>query len=110
MALCEQSAGVRERERAHVHQYGTLIPHQFMADVLAYVGHCLRADAMARGVANQREIAAIVDCLEQGLAQGDRETRNAVALSFACDAETEDFFHLLRPLLGPCLRAQLKHG
>ena len=101
---------MRERERAHLHQYGTLIPHQFMGDVLAYVGLCLRADAMARGVANQREIAAIVDCLERGLAEGDRETRSAVALSFACDSESEDFFHLLRPLMGPCLRRQLKNG
>jgi len=48
--------------------------------------------------------------MEQGMAQGDRETRNAVALSFARDAELEDFFHYLRPLMGPKLRAQLKYN
>ena len=81
-----------------------------MADVLAYVGDCLKADALAPAGLRRGEVAAILDCLERAMAQGDRETRNAVALSFARDAELEDFFHHLRPMLGPHLRKQLKYG
>ena len=81
-----------------------------MAEVLEYVGDCLRADAQAVSLAHGHEVAAIVECMEEGMAQGDRETRNAIALSFARDAELESFFHHLRPLMGPRLRAQLKYG
>jgi hypothetical protein len=81
-----------------------------MADVLEYLGDCVKADSLAMSRAHSGEIEAIVQCMEQGMAQGDRETRNAVALSFARDAELEDFFHYLRPLMGPKLRAQLKYN
>ena len=81
-----------------------------MADVLEYLGDCLKQDALSMSVAHKGEIASIIACMEQGMAQGDRETRNAVALSFARDAELEEFFHHLRPHMGPRLRAQLKYG
>lgn len=78
-----------------------------MADVLAHVGACLRSDLLAPPGVNRPEIAMILACLEEAMALGDRETRNAVALSFARDAEMEQFFIHLKPLLGPRLHAQL---
>jgi hypothetical protein len=95
--LCESSPGLRESRRLHVERYGTLVPHFFMAEVLARVGCCHGA-----------ELASILAALEQGLATGDRETRNVVALSFMDDLEQETFFNALRPLLGPHLLAQVQ--
>jgi hypothetical protein len=41
------------------------------------------------------------------MTEGDRETRNVIAISFARDSEVELFFDELVPLLGPRTRAQL---
>ena len=41
------------------------------------------------------------------MVDGDRETRNVIAVSFACDAQLESFFPRLRRMLGPRMRAQV---
>jgi hypothetical protein len=106
--LCASSPGLRESRRVHVERYGTLVPHVFMAEVVARVGCCCRdlfadAQAMEKG-----ELESILAALEQGIATGDLETRNVIALSFIDDAEQEVFFAMLRPLLGPRLLAQVQ--
>ncbi len=106
--LCSSSAVLREARRVHVKSFGTLIPHVFMADVLARVGSLLLMGG-AHAILNHRpEIEGILAALEQGLATGDRETRNVIAVSFARDSELELFFDELKPLLGPKIRAQLR--
>jgi hypothetical protein len=104
--LCAISPSLRESRRVHISSFGTLIPHVFMGDVLTRVGACLPAQRRA-ACADDRELAAILGALERGMALGDRETRNVIAISFASDGELEPFMGRLRPHLGPRLRAQL---
>ena len=96
----------RAREE-HLAKFGTLIPHVFMGDVLARLGACMRADGRGPRVRDAGEIAAILGSLEDGMASGDRETRNVVSTGFAGGAERQPFFAALEPLLGPRIRAQL---
>ena len=105
--LCRASVPLREARRLHLRDYGTLIPHVFMAEVLKRIGHCLSSGATHGLEEHGPEIGGILEMLERGMAEGDRETRNVVALSFARDSETELFFDELLPLLGPKTRAQL---
>lgn len=105
--LCEASVPLREARRLHLRDYGVLIPHVFMAEVLRRVGHCLSSGAASALEAHGPELGGILEMLERAMAEGDRETRNVVALSFARDSETEHFFVELLPLLGPKTRAQL---
>jgi hypothetical protein len=105
-SLCAISAVLRETRRVHVRNFGTLIPHVFMSDVLARVGACLHGSA--RAVPRKRaEMAAILDSLELGMG-GDRDTRNVISVSFVGDGELEGFFEQVKPLLGPKVRAQLQ--
>ena len=88
--------------------YGTLIPHVFMEEVLKRIGTCLAEGVIdGRRAEHGSEIHEILDVLEIGMAGGDRETRNVIAISFTRDSEVEKFFHKLLPLLGPKTRAQL---
>lgn len=98
--VCDGSQALRESRRKHVETFGTLIPHIFMTDVLARVGLCVRSD--------RAEAASILAALERGLAEGERETRNVIAVSFVNDSELEIFFEELKPLLGPRLLGQLQ--
>ena len=107
-ALCEVSVPLREALRLHVASYGILIPHVFMADVLRRVGECLAARRLHGSAVHDEEVECILKALERGLAEGERETRNLIALSFARDSELEIFFHDLRPLMGPRTLAQLQ--
>jgi hypothetical protein len=103
-SLCAVSPELFEMRKSHVKSFGTLIPHVFMAIVLARVGACIRA----KGPGEQAvEAAEILQGLERGMESGDRETRNVISISFAGDAELEPFFGVLAPLLGPRLRALL---
>jgi hypothetical protein len=108
-SLCQVSAALRETRRTHVRSFGTLIPHVFMGDVLARVGACLLTETRKASVVLDCEIAGILESLERGMAAGDRETRNVISISFIGDGKLEPFFGLLKPLLGPKVRAQL-HG
>ena len=108
--LCAASIALREARRLHLAAYGTLIPHVFMAAVLARLGDCFVLGAAHAMDANGPEIKGMLAALEEGMAHGDREARNVVAISFVRDAEVEIFFQDLRPLLGPVTRAQLHGG
>jgi hypothetical protein len=105
--LCKASVSLREARRLHLRDYGVLIPHVFMAEVLKRIGHCLASGTASGLETHGAEIGGILEMLERAMTEGDRETRNVVALSFARDSETELFFDELRPLLGPKTRAQL---
>lgn len=107
--LCAASTPLREARRVHLETYGTLIPHVFMSDVLKRIGDCLLGGAAHTLVDHGAEVRSILDVLERGMADGDRETRNVIAISFMRDSEVELFFDELFPLLGPRTRAQL-HG
>ena len=78
-----------------------------MGDVLAYVGRLLWQLPRSQPWLPGGELAAILDALNRGMVQGDRETRNVVSLSFVRDGEVEPFFQELRPHLGPGLLAQM---
>jgi hypothetical protein len=105
--LCAVSVPLREALRLHLQAYGNLIPHVFMADVLKRMGQCLASGLTNALEQHGPEMAGILEMLERGMAEGDRETRNVIAISFSRDSEVELFFDELRPLLGPRTRAQL---
>jgi hypothetical protein len=107
--LCAASVPLREARRVHLENFGILVPHVFMSDVLKRIGACLGAGAREGQGRHGEEIEGILAALERGMVEGDRETRNVIALSFTRDSELELFFAELRPLLGPRTRAQL-HG
>ena len=106
--LCSDSATLREMQRQHLETFSTLIPHVFMMDVLARVGVCVSYHRDEGYQEYRSEAAKILRTLERGLAEGERETRNVIAVSFVNDGELEIFFAALRPLLGPRLLAQLQ--
>ena len=106
--LCAVSQALREARRMHVRQFGALIPHLFMGDVLARAGACVALGTAHALREHRREIEEIIAAIEQGLARGDRETRNVIAVSFVNDAELEQFFDELRPFLGARALAQLR--
>jgi hypothetical protein len=109
-SLCAISAALRGVRKVHVRSLGTLIPHVFMSDVLACVGTCVGARGAAAIEEHRAEVAGILQSLEHGMAGGDRETRNVIAISFAGDAQLQPFFAELEPLLGPRVRAQVGGG
>lgn len=105
--LCEVSPTLREARRLHVQSFGTLIPHVFMAAVLARVGQCLlRGDPADPDL--RPELEGILAALEQAMKSGDRETRNVVAISFVRDSEVEAFFADLKQWLGPKTLGQVR--
>ena len=106
--LCSDSATLSEARRQHIENFEVLIPHVFMTDVLARVGACLADNRDDSFREHRNEAAKILQTLERGLAEGERETRNVIAVSFVNDGELEGFFNMLRPLLGPRLLAQLQ--
>jgi hypothetical protein len=107
-ALCSASITLREARRTHLAQYGILIPHVFMGEVLRRIGVCLGAGRLHARAVHDHEVEGILGALERGMVDGDRETRNVISISFTRDSEIELFFDELRPLLGPRTRAQLQ--
>lgn len=107
-AICSASVPLREARRVHLKAYGTLIPHLFMGDVLSRLGECLILGTAHALATNGGEVKGILEAIEQGMEQGDRETRNVIAISFVRDAEVELFFDDLGPLLGRATRAQMR--
>ena len=106
--LCGASQALREAHRVHVAQFGTLIPHVFMAAVLARVGQCLVIGPAHALEHHRTEIEGILAALEQGMKSGDRETRNVIAISFVRDSEVEMFFADLKQWLGPRTMGQMQ--
>lgn len=106
--LCTASVPLREARRMHVQSYGSVIPHVFMGDVLRRIGECLGLEKRHTLATHRHEMQGILAGLERGMVEGDRETRNVIAISFTRDSELELFFDELRPLLGPRTRAQIQ--
>ena len=106
--LCAVSPALREARRVHVKSFGTLIPHVFMAAVLARVGQCLLMGSEHAQREHGPEMAGILAALEQGMKSGDRETRNVIAISFVHDSEVELFFNELKKWLGPRTLGQVR--
>ena len=102
--VCSWSPDLLAARRAHLDTHGRLVPHLFMADVLARVAACQAAfdDATSR---YRSELEAILDVLDAGARIGDQQTRKLIANGFIHAASTQSFFALLWPLLGPNLRA-----
>ena len=105
--LCAVSPTLREARRVHVQSFGTLIPHVFMAAVLARVGQCLLMGPKSAREEHGAEMHGIVTALEQAMKGGDRETRNVVAISIVRDSEVELFFEELKSWMGPKTRGQV---
>ena len=105
--LCSVSPVLSEVHRRHVQSFATLVPHVYMGDVLAHVGRLLAQPPRMQPWQPGGELTDILETLDRGMVQGDRETRNVVSLSFVRDGEVEPFFAQLRPLFGPGLRAQV---
>ncbi len=106
--LCIASPFLTEARRVHVQNFGTLIPHVFMASVLARVGQCLLMGSEHARAEHRKELQAIVAALEIGMKAGDRETRNVIAISFVRDGEVELFFDELKKWLGPSTLGQVR--
>ena len=106
--LCASSPQLREARRVHVDTYGKLVPHIFMGDVLKRVGACFVAGGVHAMASDGDEVRAIFAMLERGMAEGDRETRNVIAVSFVRDGEVELFFDDVYPLFGPKMRQQIR--
>jgi hypothetical protein len=105
--LCAVSASLAEARRVHVQSFGTLIPHVFMGAVLARVGRCLLMGSAHAKAEHRPELEGILAALELGMATGDRETRNVIAISFVHDGEVELFFDDLKTWLGPKTLGQM---
>lgn len=106
--LCTVSVPLREARRIHVESYGTLIPHIFMGDVLKRVGACFVAGGANALASDGDEVRGIFAALERGMAEGDREARNVISISFVRDGEVELFFDDVYPLFGPIMRQQVR--
>jgi hypothetical protein len=106
--LCAVSTSLRETRLTHVKAFGALIPHVFMAAVLARVGRCLPKGSRTAMEHQHGELQGIVDVLERGMQVGDRETRNVITLSFVRDGEVESFFDDLKTWLGPYTLGQVR--
>jgi hypothetical protein len=107
-SLCAASPFLSEARRVHLANFGTLIPHVFMASVLARVGQCLLMRSEQARAEHRRELECIAEALEAGMKGGDRETRNVIAISFVRDSEVEVFFDELRKWLGPKTLGQVR--
>jgi hypothetical protein len=106
--LCIASLSLNEARRLHLESYGTLIPHIFMGDVLKRVGACFIAGS-EHAIANDGdEVKGIFEALERGMAEGDREARNVIAISFVRDGEVELFFDDAFSHFGPIMRQQVQ--
>lgn len=106
--LCAASSALDEARRVHLAHFGTLIPHVYMAAVLARVGQCLLMGSEHALSHHREELEGIVAALETGMKTGDRETRNVIAISFVRDSEVELFFDELKRWLGPKTLAQVR--
>jgi|SRR5688572_5757801 len=102
LSLVSPALGMARRQ--HVHGLGSIVPHVFMAKVLARVGTCLMANSSGRDQLRS-EVLAILAVLDMAAGSADAETRGVIAGSFLKDSKGQDFFPALRPMLGARLAA-----
>jgi len=105
--LCAVSCALADARRLHVRNFGTLMPHVFMGEVLARVRDCLLADTTRERLDRRAEVDAILGVLDAAARSADRDTRQVIAASFVRDGERAAFFEELRPHLGRGLHALL---
>jgi hypothetical protein len=91
--------------RQHVQGLGSIVPHVFMAKVLARVGTCLMAESAVGREQLRPEVLAILAVLDMAAGSADAETRGVIAGSFLKDSKGQEFFRALRPMLGARLAA-----
>jgi len=103
--LCAASPALSVTCRRHVRGLGSIVPHVFMADVLARVGDCMTAATAKGRQALRPEVVAILAVLELAAVSADIETRRVITSSFVNAAERLKFFAKLRPMLGLRLAA-----
>lgn len=83
----------------HMQDYGELLPHILMSDLLRFVGSRIEQNRQATV-----EVVTILDALEREVSGDDADTVNTIAVSFLENLEAEPFFSKLYALLGPGLR------
>jgi hypothetical protein len=103
--LCAASPALSATCRQHVRGLGSIVPHVFMADVLARVGACMTAETVKGRTALRPEVVAILAVLEIAAISADIDTRRVIASSFVNAGERLKFFAKLRPMLGIRLAA-----
>ena len=103
LSLVSPTLGVAHRQ--HVQGLGSIVPHVFMAKVLARVGACLTAEGALARDRLRPEAVAILAVLDMAAGSADAETRGVIAASFLKDGKRLEFFPRLRPMLGARLAA-----
>jgi hypothetical protein len=103
--LSAVSPALGEARREQVNALGSMVPHVFMAKVLARVGECLMHASPLERDQLRPEVVAILAVLENAAASADGETRGVIGRSFLGDGKRKEFFAELRPMLGSRLAA-----
>ena len=110
--VVDVAPGFEAVRAAHLRDnFGELLLHLPMADLLRYVSLALGAPDSLDGLAvppTEQEVGSIFAVLDRGLAEGDAATENAVAVSFVEYLWGEPSWPQLEPLLGPALRAEVQ--
>lgn len=93
----------------HYRDYGELLAHVLMADLLRFVGSHFTGNALPEAPPpTTREVNEILMVLDSAIATGSPDTENVIAVSFIENIEVEPFFEKLSPLLGANLRGELE--
>lgn len=86
----------------HLTENDTLLPHVLMADLARFA-----VDEVA-GVRHRPAVVKLLSQLENGLSDGDSETRELIVASFAENLAGEvAALQMLRPLMGPRLKKEV---
>jgi len=94
--------------RAHIEDYGELLAHVLMGDLLRFVQSHFSGELREGAAApTQVEMQAIFDVLDQGL-DAHETTENAIAVSFVEGIEEEEYFNDLERFFGPLMREELE--
>jgi hypothetical protein len=100
--LREQVPGFDRVYDEHVRDYDEVLPHVLVGELLRF----LSAQVRSHGE-DCAALSRAMDLLEQGMASGDPQLQELVAVSFLENLEPEDpSFHAISRLFGPRLREQ----
>lgn len=103
--LCAVSPPLAEARRRQVNGLGAMVPHVFMAQVLARVGECVMAETVKGRELLRSEVVSILAVLDSAASSADQETRAVIATSFLGDGKKHACFAALKPMLSPRLAA-----